>query len=143
MCLAMAPTSTQKRAPETCVFSCRSEEKTVYSQHKNVSVDKERFPDEDSTSPIKESSYGQLFCFRSLPCSGELQWKYGTPSTKVLGGRDDIASSKFRHTSAAFNDLRHCENHSKMYLRSIRQDKKDIYQKDTDLKYIDLQSCKN
>lgn len=57
--------------------------------------------------------------FRACPAEGELQWKHWTPSTKVLGGRNGMASSKFRYTSAAFNDLRHYENCSKMYLNSI------------------------
>lgn len=56
--------------------------------------------------------------FRACPAQGNCSG-YGTPSTKVLGGRDDTPSSKFRHTSAVFNDLRHCENHSKMYFNSI------------------------
>lgn len=85
---------------------------------KNFSAEKEKFQGEDSASLTKESSYVKLLCFQSLPCSGQLQWKYGTPSTKVPGGRHDMASSKSRHTSAAFSNLRHCENHSKMCLNS-------------------------
>lgn len=49
--------------------------------------------------------------FRACPARGNCSGSMGL-STKVLGGRDDMASPKFRHTSAAFNDLRHCENHS-------------------------------
>lgn len=110
MCLAKALPSTQKGSPRTRVLSCRSKKKSVHSQHKNFSVEKEKFGDEDSTSLTKESSYGKLLCFQSLPCSGELQGKYGTPSTKVLGGGDDMASSKPRHPSAAFSDLRPFKN---------------------------------
>lgn len=51
-------TTLKKKSPRTCVFSCGSKQKTVYSQHKNFSVEKEKFPDEDSTSFIKKGSYG-------------------------------------------------------------------------------------
>lgn len=57
-------------------------------------------------------------------------------STKVPSSRDDMASSKSRHTSAAFNNLRQGEKHPRISLYSIASDKRDTYQKHTVLKYI-------
>lgn len=62
-------------------------------------------------------------------------------NTKVRGGRDDVASSKSRHTSAAFNTLRQGEKHPRISLNSIAWDKKDTYQKHTVLKYIAIYSA--
>ena len=115
-------------------MSCTSKRKTVYSQHKSFSLEKEKYWDEDSTFLEKENSYEKLICFHSLPC--RVAVKAWESNTKVPSGRDDMASYKSRHSSAAFNNLRQGEKHPRIYSNSITWDKKDPYQKHTVLKYI-------